>query len=132
MPRSRNYLIGAALAGLLSLANTVVALVTMSQGAHQINSASNQPPYAVMVIEVIIGLTGLVAAYGVLKSLRWAVVLTLVLMVVNVLISLPGIPAGPTAFDKIGSFVGLIVSAAVIYFLLRRNGRTSDATQLNA
>jgi peptidoglycan/LPS O-acetylase OafA/YrhL len=132
MSRSRNYVVAAVLAGLLSLANTIVALVLMSQGADHINHSSNQPPYAVIVVEVIIGLIGIVAAYGVFRTQRWGVILTLVLMVINVLISLPGIPGGPTTFDKIGSAVALVVSAAVIWFLLRRDTSDEQRGQLAA
>src|ERR1700749_4171271 len=98
MARSRNYTIAAVLAGLLSLANTIVALALLPQGSDKIDHSSNQPPYAVLLIEVVIGLVGVVAAYGVFRTQRWGVVLTLVLMVVNVLVSVPGIPFGPTAF----------------------------------
>jgi hypothetical protein len=118
---SRNYVIAAVLAGLLSLINAIMALVLLPQGATKINHSSNQPPYAVILIEVVVGLIGVVAAYGVFRSQRWGVIVTLVLMVINVLISLPGIPFGPTAFDKISSVVGVIIAGAAIYFLLRRD-----------
>jgi hypothetical protein len=132
MSRSRNYTIAAVLAGLLSLANTIVALALLPQGSDKINHSSNQPPYAVILIGVVIGLVGLVAAYGVFRTQRWGVILTLVLMVINVLVSLPGIPFGPTAFDKISSVVGLIVAAAVIYFLLRRDAKVEAKAELSA
>jgi hypothetical protein len=123
LSRSRNYVIAAVLAGLLNLVNAITALVLLPQGAAKINHSSNQPPYVVILIEVVIGLIGLVAAYGVFRTQRWGVVLTLVLMVINVLISLPGIAFGPTALDKIGSGGAVIVAGAAIYFLLRRDTR---------
>jgi hypothetical protein len=132
MSRSRNYTIAAVLAGLLSLANTIVALVLLPQGSDKINHSSDQPPYAVILIEVVVGLIGIVAAYGVFRTQRWGVILTLVLMVINVLISLPGIPFGPTAFDKVSSAVGLVVAAAAIYFLLRRDTRVETKAELSA
>jgi uncharacterized membrane protein (DUF2068 family) len=132
MSRSRNYTIAAVLAGLLSLANTVIALALLPQGSDKINHSSNQPPYAVILIEVVIGLVGIVAAYGVFRTQRWGVILTLVLMVVNVLISVPGIPFGPTTFDKVSSALALLVSAAVIYLLLRRDTRVKAKAELSA
>jgi uncharacterized membrane protein (DUF2068 family) len=131
MSRSRNYTIAAVLAGLLSLANTITALVLLPQGSDKINHSSNQPPYAVIVVEVVVGLVGLVAAYGVFRTQRWGVVLTLVLMAVNLLISLPGIPFGPTTVDKVSSAVGAIVAAAALYFLLRRDGRVGTKVELS-
>lgn len=132
MSRFQNYTIAAVLAGLLSLANTIVALALLPQGSNKINHSSNQPPYAVILIEVVIGLIGIVAAYGVFRTQRWGVILTLVLMVINVLVSLPGIPFGPTTFDKIGSVLGVIVAAAVIYLLLRRDTRVKPKAELSA
>jgi hypothetical protein len=129
MSRSRNYTIAAVLAGLLSLMNAITALVLLPQGANKINHASNQPPYAVDLISVVIGLIGIVAAYGVFRMQRWGVVSTLVLMVINVLISLPGIPFGPTMLDKVSSVVGVIASAAAIYFLLRRDTQAAPTIE---
>jgi uncharacterized membrane protein (DUF2068 family) len=127
--RSRNYTIAATLAGVLSLANTVVALTLLPQGSNKINHSSNQPPYAVILIEVVIGLLGLVAAYGVFRTQRWGVIMTLVLMVINVLVSIPGIPFGPTTFDKVSSVLALVISGAVIYLLLRRDTRVEPRAQ---
>jgi uncharacterized membrane protein YfcA len=132
MSRYRNYTIAAVLAGILGLANAIVALALLPQGSNKINHSSDQPPYAVIMIEVIIGLIGVVAAYGVFRSQRWGVIVTLVLMVVNVLISLPGIPFGPTVFDKVSSVLGVVVAAAVLYLLLRRDTRVRSEVQLNA
>jgi hypothetical protein len=132
MSRTRNYTIAALLAGLLSLANAITALVLLPQGSDKINHSSNQPPYAVLLVSVVIGLIGIVAAYGVFRTQRWGVVLTLVLMVVNVLISLPGIPFGPTMFDKVSSVVGALVAAVAIYFLLRRDTRVEPTVELSA
>jgi hypothetical protein len=53
-------------------------------------------------------------------------------MVVNVLISVPGIPFGPTTFDKVSSALGLLVAAVVIYLLLRRDTRVKAKAELSA
>jgi hypothetical protein len=132
MKPSRNYVIAALLAGLLSLGNAVVALVLLPRGSAKIASEHNQPPYAVILIEVVIGLIGIVAAYGVVRLQRWAVILTLVLMVVNVLISLPGIPFGPTTTDKVTSVLSAVMAGGAIYFLLRRDSRRRHAAEANA
>jgi uncharacterized membrane protein (DUF2068 family) len=132
MSRSPSYTAAAVLAGLLSLANTIVALALLPQGSDKINHSTHQPPYAVILIEVVIGLVGMVAAYGVFRTQRWGVILTLVLMVVNVLISVPGIPFGPTAFDKVASALSLVIAAVVIYLLLRRDTRTAPKVELSA
>lgn len=131
MSRSRKYTIAAALAAVLSLANVIVALTVLPQGSDKVNSSSNQPPYIVLIVEILIGVVGLVAAYGVYRIQRWAVVLTLTVMIVNVLISLPGIPFGPTFLDKAGSLGAAVVSGAVIWLLLRRESHAGLAAAVN-
>ena len=121
MPHSRNYINRGGARRPAVAGNAVTSLALASQGAAKINHSSNQPPYAIVVAGVVVGLIGVVAAYGVFRTQRWGVVLTLVLMVVNVLFSLPGIPFGPTVFDKVSAVVTVIVAGAVIYLLLRRD-----------
>ena len=108
MSRSRNYVVAAVLAAALSLANVITALVLLPQGSDKVNSSSNQPPYAVILIEILIGAVGMVAAYGVFRQQRWGVLITLAVMVLNVLVSVPGIPFGPTTLDKVASALGLV------------------------
>ena len=76
MSRSRNYVIAAILAAILALANIITSLVLLPQGSDKVNSSSNQPPYAVLMIEVVLGCIGLVAAYGVFRRQRWGVLIT--------------------------------------------------------
>jgi hypothetical protein len=132
VPRSRNYVIAAVLAGLLSLENAVTSLVQASQGAAKINHSSSLPPYWVVVGGVVVGLIGLVAAYGVFRMQRWAVVLTLVLMVVTGLVSLLGAAFASTVVDQVGSGVSAIVSGAVIYLLLRRDRAVESKVEQQA
>ena len=51
MPRSRNYIIAAFLAGLLSLANAIIALALLPQGSDKLDASGNQPPYAVIITD---------------------------------------------------------------------------------
>lgn len=80
MSRSRSYTTAAVLAALLSLANIIVAFALLPQGSDKVNSSADQAPYAVLMVEVVIGAIGLVAAYGVYRQQRWAVLVTLVMM----------------------------------------------------
>lgn len=127
MSRSRNFVIAAVLAAGLSLANVITALVLLPQGSDKVNSSSNQPPYVVVMIEVLIGAIGLVAAYGVFRRQRWGVLITLAIMILNVVLSLAGIPLGATVLDKVSSVIGLVVAATVIWLLLRRDARVALA-----
>lgn len=130
MSHSRNFVIASVLTAGLSLANVITALVLLPQGSDKINSSSNQPPYVVIMVEVLIGAIGLVGAYGVFRRQRWGVLITLAIMILNVVVSLGGIPFGSTVLDKVASAISLLVAATVIWLLLRRDSRvvlTADA-----
>jgi uncharacterized membrane protein len=127
MSRSRSIVVAAALAAALSLVNIITALVLLPQGSDKVNSSNNQPPYAVVMITVVVGAIGLVSAYAAFRRQRWGVLVTLLLMILNVLLNLPGIPFGPTLLDKVSSAGGAIVAGAVIWLLLRRDSRVAVA-----
>jgi hypothetical protein len=131
MTRSTNFTIAAILAGLLSLANFVTALILLPQGAAELAAQGDQPPYAVIVIKLIVGAVGLVAAYGAFRVQRWGIILTLILMVLNILGSLPGVAFAPSTVSRISSIVTVVVAGSVLWLLLRRDARalaSADAT----
>lgn len=123
MTRSLNYTIAGILAGLLSLTNFLTALILLPQGATELAAQGDQPPYAVVVLKLIIGAIGVVAAYGVFRVQRWGIILTLVLMVLNVLGSLPGVAFAPSSISRISSIGTVVVAGVVIFLLLRRDAR---------
>jgi uncharacterized membrane protein (DUF2068 family) len=123
MSRSRNILTGAVFAALLSLANFITALILLPRGSADLASDGNQPPYAIVVLEVIVGAIGLVGAYGAFRSQRWGILLTLIVMAVNVLASVPGIAFAPTFLSQASSAIATVVSGIVIWLLLRRDAR---------
>lgn len=127
MSRSRNYTIAAVLAALLSLSSFVTALVLLPRGSQELASSGDQPPYAVVIFEVVAGAVGLIAAYGVLRVQRWGIILTLIVMILNVLTSLPGVAFGPNAASQIASAAAAVVAGLVIWLLLRRDARTGVA-----
>ena len=132
MSRLRNYTIAAILAAVVSLFDAVVALVLLPQGSSKINHSHTQPPYAAIVVVLVVGLVGFVAAYGVFRIQRWAVILTLVLMVLTVLIQLPGIAFGSNALQVSSSVLCLLIAAGAIFFLLRRDTRVEAKAMLTA
>jgi hypothetical protein len=124
MTRSTNYTIAAILVGLLSLANFITALILLPEGATDLAAQGDQPPYPVIVIKLIVGAVGLLAAYGVFRGQRWGVLLTLILMVLNILGSLPGVAFAPSSVSRVSSIVTVLVAGTVLWLLLRRDART--------
>ena len=112
--RPRPVTIAVALSVLLLVANTAgLALPT----------GGDDVPAAVIIITIVLSLAGIPAAFGLWQTRRWGYILTLVVMVLNALSSLPGIPIGPTAAIKIFSALFTIGSVAVLVLVNRPEAR---------
>ena len=81
------------------------------------------PPMFIMVITLIIGVLGLVSAWGVWQGKRWGMISTIVLRVLDSLGSAPGIVFAPTVMLQILSVVGIALSVVVIVLLLLPTSR---------
>ena len=123
MTGTRNYTFAAILQFLVSRGAIGLGLIDLPRGAADLDVISNSPPYFVMVITTLIGALGLISAYGVWRSQRWGVILTIVLRAVDGLLALPGIFWAPTASLSVMATIGVIVSVAIIVLLLRSSPR---------
>jgi uncharacterized membrane protein (DUF2068 family) len=121
MHRTRSLLWAAGLNLLVAVANIVLNLAYLPRGADDLNE--NSIPYPAVVLGLVIGVLGIVSSYGLWRRERWGLVLTLVLQVLNILMGAPGVLFGPEPWIQVGSVVGILVNAAVIVLLLRRDGR---------
>ncbi len=97
----------------------------MPRGAVVTDQAGDSPPYVVLVLTIILGAVGIVAAYGVWRAQRWGVILTIILRVVDSLSALPGL-LSPNVGLQLLALTGITLSALVIFLLLRRD-TTGDA-----
>lgn len=118
MKRSTNYTIAAILHALLSLGNIMWALDYLPRGAEALNQGGDTPPYAVMVLSLVIGVLGVVSAWGIWQNKRWGVVLTIVLEVIGGLSALPGLIFALTPTLTIMAAFSVLASIAVIALLL--------------
>jgi uncharacterized membrane protein (DUF2068 family) len=80
-------------------------------------------PVIVVVSSIVLGVAGIPAAIGLWMLRRWGYILTLVVTALNVLASIPGIPAGPTTAIKVFSAVFGVISVAIIVLVLRPESR---------
>ena len=62
------------------------------------------------MIKLIVGVIGLIAAYGAYRVQRWGIILTIIVMVLNVLGSLPGVAFAPSLVSRISSIVTVVVA----------------------
>jgi hypothetical protein len=89
--------VAAVLLALLSLANLISPLFP-SEGV----------PAFVIYSGVVLGVVGLIAAAGLWILKRWALWLTIIVCVLNILSAAPGVAFGPTPTLRVGALVGVI------------------------
>jgi hypothetical protein len=77
-------------------------------------------PQVVIVLTTLLGVAGLVSAYGAWVGQKWGIWLTIVTEALNGLLALPGVLFGPTPFARISSIVGVLAALFVIVVMLRR------------
>jgi hypothetical protein len=99
---------------LLSVAGILLSIPFLSGDA----LPDDGPPLFIIILSLIIGLLGLVTAWGAWKLKRWGMISTIVLRALDGLAAAPGIFFAPSLGLQIGSTVGVILSLVVIWLLL--------------
>jgi len=84
-------------------------------------------PQVMIIASIILGVAGLVSAYGAWQGLKWGVWLTLVLEAWDGAGALPGILFAPNMFIRTVALVTALISLFVIVVLLRRPKMTLSA-----
>ena len=85
-------------------------------------------PAVVVYGGAVLGILGLVAAYGLWTLKRWSVWLTIILSVLNLLSAAPGIAFAPTTLLFVGALVTVVVSALIIVLVVLATSRRAFAT----
>jgi uncharacterized membrane protein (DUF2068 family) len=75
-------------------------------------------PAFVTYLGFILGVVGLVAAYGLWALKRWSVWLTIILSVVSILLAVPPILFGPTVAIQVLNIVSDVAFALIIVLVL--------------
>ena len=127
MNHSKSLTVAAILQLLLSIGGIAATIPSLFLGAESVNNAGTSPPYFIVLLAFAIGLVGVVAAYGVWKRQKWAIVLTIVLRAVDGLSALPGVLFAPSAVWQVLAIGSVILSSLVIVLLLRREPRPAIA-----
>jgi hypothetical protein len=113
----------AVLQALLSLAALAISIPELLSGG----AAPEGPPVFIMVLAVVIGALGLVAALGLWQGKRWGVIATIVLRVIDSLSGAPGLVFAPTMALRLASALGIALSIVVIVLLLLPASRRAYA-----
>ena len=100
------------LLALLSVVNMVPPSLMASP------AEASEVPAFVTYLGVILGVVGLVAAYGLWALKRWGVWLTIILSAVNILLSVPPLLFGPTVAIQVVNIVSDVAFALIIVLVL--------------
>ena len=73
-----------------------------------------------IVLGTLLGVAGLISAYGAWYGQKWGIWLTIVTEALNGLLGLPGVLFAPTPFARISSIVGVLIALFVIVVMLYR------------
>lgn len=104
--------IAVALHGLLSLLGIIFSMSDLS------GTNPEGPPMFIIILSLIIGVLGLATAWGIWQGKRWGVISTLVLRVLDILGTVPGIFFAPSLVLQIVCVVAVALSVGVIVLLL--------------
>ena len=101
------YAIGTAFSGLLNGPNNQGIL----QGVPQI----------LIVFSALLGVVGLVSAFGIWNGQKWAIWLAIILQAFNGFWALPGVIFSPLPWGKLSSTLIVLTAIFIVFVLLRRN-----------
>jgi uncharacterized membrane protein (DUF2068 family) len=110
--RPQSVTIAAILLALLSVAN-LLSPVMPSEGV----------PAFVIYLSVVLGVLGLIGAGGLWVLKRWALWLTIVVSVINILSAAPGLAFAPTPTLRVLATIGVVGFAVVILLAVLPNSR---------
>ncbi len=105
------------LMGMVSIANT---LPLIARGATGVAQSTDSPPYAILMVGLLTGVIGIVAAYGTWNQQRWGVILTILVNLVNGLGAVPGILFAPQPMLMITAVATVVVSILIVVLCLWR------------
>ncbi len=85
------------------------------------------PPLPVVVLSVVAGVIGLIAAVGLWNAKRWGMIVAIVIMALTAISSTPGLVVQPNPAAVIGAGVSIVLSVLVIILTLLPSARRAYA-----
>jgi hypothetical protein len=104
---------------LTSFLSILLAMPALLGGPKSATLMQGVPPI-VIVLSALLGVAGLVSAYGAWYGQKWGIGLTIFLEAIGGLLALPGVLDGPTPFLKLSALTGVLSAIFVIVVMLRR------------
>jgi hypothetical protein len=88
---------------------------------------AEEVPAVVIYVGTVLSLAGLGAAVGLWMMKKWSLWLTIVVSVLSILASAPGLALGPDAASKAIAAVGVVVPALIIVLVVLPSSRRAFA-----
>lgn len=126
MSRPRTYTVAVVLLVLFSLIAFLGELPRLAQGDV---GGDDAPPFALTIVNFTLAILGFVAAYGVWRVQKWAVIFAIVICALSILTSLPAIIFAPILVLRLLGIVSIVWLVAIIALLLRPTTTTQRSMQ---
>jgi hypothetical protein len=105
---------------MISLVGLAVSIAPLSLGADGVAERGDQPPFAALVVGVILGVLGLVGSFGLWRGQRWGSFLTIGVRGLDGLGSLFGVTADDLTLRSL-AILSVAAAVLVIFLILRRD-----------
>ena len=127
LSRSTALKIAAVLSFVLSAYSVIASLPLIAQGAASIDQGTEAPPFFILMLGLILGVVGIVAAYGTWKGQRWGVILTIIVKLLDGLSAAPGILFAPSTGLFVAALTSVVSSIIIIVLCLWRDRKLATA-----
>jgi hypothetical protein len=111
----------------ISVIGLIVSIAPLSLGSDGASESGNNPPFAVLVVGVILGVLGLMGSFGIWRGERWGTILTVAVRGLDGVSSLFGVFADDLSLRML-AILSVVAAAAVIFLLLRRERASISGT----
>lgn len=108
----------------LTLATVLLGLISLGSLATPLLAG---PPVAVKVLSVVMGLLGLLAAYGLWNRKRWGMIVAILVSTLNALSGVPGLFVHPNLPATIAASGGIAISLLIIVLTVLPSARATYA-----
>ena len=108
----------------LTFATILLVLVSLGSLATPLLAG---PPVAVKVLSVVMGLLGLLAAYGLWNRKRWGMIVAIAVSAINALSGVPGLLVQPNLPATLAAGVGIVISVLIIVLTVLPSARAAYA-----
>jgi peptidoglycan/LPS O-acetylase OafA/YrhL len=115
--------IAAVLSFLLSAFTILQVFLIGAQAANQ----ADGPGFSGVMFALALGVTGALAAYGAWNQMRWGIILTIIVNLINALLAAPGILAAPTPFLTVSATINVVLGVVIIVLCLWRDRKLATA-----